>query len=88
MRIITNHAKDGRLQQVEVLEIDSIIKYRIPNGAEGHELIAIDVNGGETVLARRGSLDECLALLEQINEAAEDGDTVYDCRQKFKTNGR
>ncbi len=83
MRIISNQEPGGRLGAVRVTYVKDIGGYQILNNQEGHELMA-RVPGGEwIVLARKGSLDECLRIQASIDEGEKQGSPEMDLRVTF-----
>lgn len=84
MRIITNLEPNDRVTStIRVTYYKDVMGYQILPQGEAHELM-MRVPGGEWIcIARRGSQDELLAVIDEIDEAAREGKTMIDLRQIF-----
>lgn len=83
MRIITNLEPNDRVTStLRISYYKDIGGYQIVPKGEAHELM-MRVPGEWICVARRGSQDELLAVINEIDEAAKDGKMMIDLRQDF-----
>ncbi len=82
MRLITNYDLENDAPgTITVLYVGSIVKFRIvPLISDRYELIAVDETGQQTGIDCCSSIDECLKLIEKIEEAFDDESGVLDLR--------
>ncbi len=66
-RIITNVEKNGNIGQTRVVFYDSITAYHIENAPEGSHMVTAITTTGPEPLFRRGSEDEVLRMIDQID---------------------